>query len=397
MERTTATRAGTAATLITILLGTAVATVPTPVYPIYAAELGLDTLGVTATFAVFALGALLGLSAASPLASRLSRQRVYVLAAVLQLAAASVLSLSLALPGFIAGRIITGLGAGLLAASGTALLIELSSRLPGGWATAVRALAPGSAYLGLALGPAIPAATAPATVQAVQIVFAVLAACIAATLTCSIMLLRPVGPAAAAGIRGRGGIPAASAVGAFAAFMTTGLFGAITPTLFEQIGADPAPALTGGLAAVVFAASAVGAVLPRRRIPFTLAASVLAVALPGVALALTSGSQVGMIAAGLACGLAGGALFARSLGIAIAATPDAAFRPTSLIFRSAYAGLSLPILGLGLAARTVPTQHAVWAFALLGAAVCLFAVGVRSRGLIRPRRGGPPCTIAISD
>ncbi|MGC3956310.1 MAG: MFS transporter [Propionicimonas sp.] len=365
---------GTASVFLAIVVGTSVATVPTPVYPLIAAQLGLDPLGITVTFAVFALGAVLGLAIGATAAARLPRRRVYLISAAVQALAALILALDLGVAGFVAGRAATGIGAGLLAASGTALLLELAGGLPSRAQAALRLVAPAAAYLGLALGSGLPAAAQVATPTDLQWLFAGLAVAILALLTVSVSYRAPAAvEVPLGGSVPRSRLPWAAVLGPFAAFMTTGLFGSITAILLELLGLGSA-GLSGVLAGAVFLAGAGGVVLIAPRLSLPAIGVLLATFLTAVALGVELGSLPLLLVASTAAGATSGALFASSLRLALSAAPAAAgFRQTSLVFAAAYSGLALPVIGLGLALRLLPTGIALWWFAGLAAVASLGA------------------------
>lgn len=376
--RTRSSVGGVVIAALVILLGTALATVPTPLYPLYARELGLDSVGITATFAAFAAGAVCGLIVALRNSSRLPRRRVYLLAAALQAASAFVLAGDLGIPGFAAGRVVTGIGSGLLAASGTAFVLELGQGLSPLGARIVRTVAPALAFAGLGLGPLLSALSAPVDVRGAHVVFFVTGLLLLAGLGLSVALLPAhagrQGGATSAGRRSA--LAWSPRLGAFAAFMTTGLFGSVTTVLLADLGVHDI-ALSGAFAASVFLFGAIGVVTLGRRLPAAVSAGCLAVALLLVGVAMMLSSAVLLILAAVAAGTAGGALFARSLGGAVSSAPQHAFARTVSVFLCAYLGLAVPVLGFGFVARSAGTEPAVWAFAALGAAVCLGVIVAR--------------------
>lgn len=293
---------GTASVFLAIVVGTSVATVPTPVYPLIAAQLGLDPLGITVTFAVFALGAVLGLAIGATAAARLPRRRVYLISAAVQALAALILALDLGVAGFVAGRAATGIGAGLLAASGTALLLELAGGLRSRAQAALRLVAPAAAYLGLALGSGLPAAAQVATPTDLQWLFAGLAVAILALLTVSVSYRAPAAvEVPLGGSVPRSRLPWAAVLGPFAAFMTTGLFGSITAILLELLGLGSA-GLSGVLAGAVFLAGAGGVVLIAPRLSLPAIGVLLATSLTAVALGAELGSLPLLLVASTAAG-----------------------------------------------------------------------------------------------
>lgn len=369
-------RAGVSWLVVVILLGTALATIPTPLYPIFVREAGLDAVGITSTFAAFAGGAILGLLGALLASARLTRRGAFTIAAVLQGASALLLAADLGIPGFTIGRVVTGLGAGLLAASGTAFVLELALTQTPRTARIVRAGAPAVAFAGLGLGPVISALAAPTDLDGVRRVFLMVGVAVLVSLAvCRAVLPSEAGRSVAGASSGRRPpLPWASGLGAFAAFMTTGLFGSVTSVLLARLGIDD-PLRSGSFAAAVFLAGAAGVIVLAPRVPLTAAGVLLAGALLFVGVAVAASSLVLLIGAAVVAGLAGGALFARSLRLAVAAAPGHVFAQTVAVFLCAYTGLAIPVLGFGFAARALGTGPAVWAFVGVGAGVCAAAAG----------------------
>lgn len=388
--RTRSSASGVVSVAVVILLGTALATVPTPLYPLYADELRLDAVGITATFAAFAAGAVCGLLVALRGSSRLPRRRAYLLAAALQAVSAFVLAADLGIPGFAVGRVVTGVGSGLLAASGTAFVLELGQDLAPRGARVVRTVAPALAFAGLGLGPLISAVSSPVDVHGARLVFFGTGLLLLGGLTVSLVLL-PAHAGREGGAIAVGRRPALAwspRFGAFAAFMTTGLFGSVTTVLLADLGVHDI-ALAGAFAASVFLFGAVGVVTLGHRLPAPVSATCLAGALLLVGVAMMLASATLLIVAAVAAGTSGGALFARSLGGAIASAPQHAFARTVSVFLCAYLGLAVPVLGFGFVARSTGTQPAVWAFAVLGAAVCSGVIVARIVEVRRPSVQAP--------
>ncbi|GAB2506688.1 hypothetical protein GCM10027064_00220 [Microbacterium petrolearium] len=61
------------------------------------------------------------------------------------------------------------------------------------------------------------------------------------------------------------------------------------------------------------------------------------------------------------------------------AAPGAAFRQTSVVFACGYAGLAMPVLGLGAALRVLPLPTGLWCFAAVTAALCAAAFALARR------------------
>ncbi len=239
------------------MLGT---TLPTPLYVIYQAQWHFSAAIVTVTFAVYAVAVLVTLL----LMGRSSDQagRKPVLAAALGSSALSTVVLILApnVEVLIAGRILSGLSAGLMTGTATAALTELvpasASRRASLVATAVN-------MGGLGLGPLIAGLFAQYAPHPTVLVFEVYLVVLAAAGVCLFLVPETVSPR-----RGRPALRrprhpragpgefAAAAAAAFAAFSLLGLFSALAPTFLGTVLHQGSHAVQG---AVVFLLLAVGA------------------------------------------------------------------------------------------------------------------------------------------
>ena len=140
----------------------AFATLPTPLWPLYAALDGLNSTLVTVAFAVTVVGTLAGLTSFGHLSDRFGRRRIIVPALVVGVAAAVVMLIWPAYPGLLLGRVLTGLAVGLVASTATTYLSDLyraarpSSSRPR-FASTVASIA---VLGGLSLGPLVSGAIA---------------------------------------------------------------------------------------------------------------------------------------------------------------------------------------------------------------------------------------------
>ncbi|WP_344052141.1 MFS transporter, partial [Planotetraspora silvatica] len=156
-------------------------TVPTPLWPLYQDRDHFGATTVTVAFAVMVVGAAGGFLALGHLSDRLGRRRVIVPALLVGIVSAAVLAAWPALPGLIAGRLLTGVAVGLMASTATAYISDLyhqarperaGSPVPGLVATAAN-------LGGLAVGPLVAGALAewaPAPLATSYILFAALMA-----------------------------------------------------------------------------------------------------------------------------------------------------------------------------------------------------------------------------
>ena len=369
------------------MLGT---TLPTPLYDIYQAQWHFSAAIVTVTFAVYAAGVLLTLL----LTGRASDQagRKPVLAAALGCSALSTVVFILApnVGVLMAGRILSGFSAGLMTGTATATLTEL---IPASASRRASLVATAANMGGLGLGPLIAGLFA-------QYGPIPRSWCSRCTWRCwrlaglCLFLVpetvsprrRPVIRFAGLGIpeRGRGEFVAAG-VAAFAAFSLLGLFAGLAPTFVASVLHEPNHAVQG---AVVFGLLAVGTVtqlvLARfgsRRVVMAGLGLFLA-ALTLIVAALAAASMALFLAGTVVGGVAVGAVFLGSLATANRlAPPGRRGQTVSTFFVLCYAGLIIPVVGVGVATLFIGDFPAVLAFSILLAALSLFSLTSIRRAL----------------
>jgi len=362
------------------MLGT---TLPTPLYDIYQAQWHFPAAMVTLIFAVYAPAVLATLL----LAGRSSDQagRKPVLAAALGAGALSTVAFIFARDEgvLLVGRVLSGLSAGLMTGTATATLTEL---VP---ATAGRrsSLAATAANMGgLGLGPLIAGLFAQYAPHPTTLVFEVYLAVLAAAGLCLLFVPETVSPRrrptlrfAGLGIpeRGRGQFIAA-AVAAFAAFALLGLFSSLVPGFIGGVLHQDSHAVQG---AVVFGIFAVGTVTQVALSRFSSRRVVLAglgLFLAALALIVAALAEAGMalfLAGTVVGGVAVGAIFLGSLATANRlAPPERRGHVVSTFFVACYAGLIIPVVGVGVLSAFTGTFPAVLAFSLLLAVLCLFSL-----------------------
>jgi MFS family permease len=369
------------------MLGT---TLPTPLYDIYQAQWHFSAAIVTVTFAVYAAGVLLTLL----LTGRASDQagRKPVLAAALGCSALSAVVFILApnVGVLMAGRILSGFSAGLMTGTATATLTELvpdsASRRASLVATAVN-------MGGLGLGPLIAGLFAQYGPHPTVLVFEVYLAVLVAAGLCLLLVPETVSPRRRptvrfAGLaipeRGRGEFIAAGVAG-FAAFSLLGLFAGLAPTFVGSVLHEPNHAVQG---AVVFGLLAVGTVTQLMLSRFgsrRVVTAGLGLFLAALALIVAALAEAGMalfLAGTVVGGVAVGAVFLGSLATANRlAPPGRRGQTVSTFFVLCYAGLIIPVVGVGVATLFIGDFPAVLAFSVLLAALSLFSLTSIRRAL----------------
>src|SRR6266700_4210912 len=325
------------------MLGT---TLPTPLYDIYQAQWHFSAAIVTVTFAVYAAGVLVTLL----LTGRASDQagRKPVLAAALGCSALSTVVFILApnVGVLMAGRILSGFSAGLMTGTATATLTEL---IPASASRRASLVATAANMGGLGLGPLFAGLGIPE--------------------------------------RGRSEFIAAGVAG-FAAFSLLGLFAGLAPTFVASVLHEPNHAVQG---AVVFGLLAVGTVTQLMLSRFGSRRVVMAglglflVALTLIVAALAAASMALFLAGTVVGGVAVGAVFLGSLATANRlAPPGRRGQTVSTFFVLCYAGLTIPVGGVGVATLFTGDFAAVLAFSILLAALSLFSLTSIRRALCAP-------------
>ena len=362
------------------MLGT---TLPTPLYVIYQAQWHFSAAMVTVIFAVYAAAVLATLL----LAGRSSDQagRKSVLAAALGASALSTVAFIFAPDEgvLLAGRVLSGLSAGLMTGTATAALTELVPASAGRRAS----LAATAANMGgLGLGPLIAGLFAQYAPHPTTLVFEIYLAVLAAAGLCLLFVPETVSPRRRPTLRFAGlGIPErgrsqfiAAAVAAFAAFALLGLFSSLVPGFIGGVLHQDSHAVQG---AVVFAMFAVGTVTQVALSRFSSRRVVLAglgLFLAALALIVAALAQAGMalfLAGTVVGGVAVGAIFLGSLATASRlAPPERRGHAISAFFVACYAGLIIPVVGVGVLSGFTGTFPAVLVFSMLLAVLCLFSL-----------------------
>jgi len=101
------------------------ATLPTPLYPLFAQRYSFGELMVTVIFAVYAFGVIAGLLAFGELSDVIGRKPVLLAGLVLSAVSAFLFVIADSLAPIFAGRVVSGLSAGLFTGTATATLVDL--------------------------------------------------------------------------------------------------------------------------------------------------------------------------------------------------------------------------------------------------------------------------------
>jgi MFS family permease len=369
-----------AALFAVIMLGT---TLPTPLYVIYQARWHFSAAIITLIFAIYAAGVLAALLLAGRASDEIGRKPV--LAAALGLSALSTVVFIVApAPGWLfVGRILSGFSAGLATGTATATLTELIGASSAQRASLVATVANTG---GLGLGPLLAGLIATFVSDPTTLVFELYLVALAVGALGLILVPETVNNRRKLTLRfsglelptvGRGEFLAAGAA-AFAAFSVLGLFASLVPTFLGSVLHQHSYALSGATVFLIFASSAVTqlALAQYASRPVVLAGlGLFPVGLAMVVGALTLASLALFLLGTNISGIAAGAVFMGSLATANRLAPaETRGRIVSTYFVFAYVGISVPVIGVGIASEDVGDLRAVLGCAILLALLCVFSL-----------------------
>jgi len=338
------------------MLGT---TIPTPLYPIYQAQLGFGNLMTTVVYAVYAGGVIAALLLLGRASDTVGRRPMLLAALAASAASALVFVTDAGLGVLFAGRILSGLSAGIVTGTATVALVELA---PPARRRAATLLATAVNMLGLGCGPLLAgllAQYAPAPLRLVFVVdLVLLAAALAGVLVAPETVrrrpgarLRPQRPRVAPEART---VFVPAAVAAFAAFAVFGVFTAVAPGFLAEVLSIHSHALAGGVVFLMFAGSALGQLGLARvsaHVALPAGCAVLIAGLAALGGALVARSLALLIVSAVVIGIGQGAAFRAGVAaITIASPSDAHAATVSSFFVVAYAGISVPVICVGLLA-----------------------------------------------
>ena len=377
-----------------VMLGT---TLPTPLYVLYEGQWHFSSGLTTVIFAAYAVGVLAALLLAGRASDQVGRRPVLVAALGVSAVSTVVFILAPAVGWLFAGRVLSGLSAGLVTGTATAALTDLyrgsSSRRASMVATAAN-------IGGLGLGPLIAGLCAQFGPDPTVLVFELYLAVLALAALGLAFVPETVADRRRLSLRFTGlGIPRAgrsefiaAGVAGFAAFSLLGLFTALAPSFLLKVLHEQSHAVSGAVVFAVFGTAAVTQIVLgrfRARAVITAGLVLFLVALALVVAALSQASMPLFLTGAIVSGIAAGAVFIGSLSTANRlAPPETRARVVSTYFVFAYVGLTIPVIGVGIAAQYEGDFRSVLVCAIMLAVLSVVAMtGVHRAGVVRA--GGP--------
>ena len=382
-----------AAAFLTVM---AFSTLPTPLYALYQQRDGFATFLITVIFAAYGVGVMASLYFAGHVSDWLGRRRIILVAISVEIVAAVLFLVWPEVPGLIVARFVNGVGVGMLTATATAHLSELRAvaRPEEGPATSGTV----SSFVnigGLALGALVSGVLAQYVVAplvvpyALFLVLLVVAAAAVALVPETVErqeerhAYRPQRVSLPSGSR-----PTffAAGAGAFSAFAIFGLFTSLAPSFIAGTLHEPSRLVAGAVTFAVFGAAAVSQVLTVRVAPvrqLQLAVALMSLGLVAMATGVLVASLAVFVVAGILAGAGVGILFRASIAVAASlASGTSRGEILAALFLIAYAGMSVPVLLIGVALTVLPGTAVLVAFA----AIVLVMVLVSGARMIASRR-----------
>ncbi|MCT9093262.1 MFS transporter [Streptomyces sp. ASQP_92] len=347
-------------------------TLPTPLYGLYQDEFGFSELTVTVVYAVYAFGVIGVLLLAGNLSDTVGRRPV--LLSGLGFAAASAVCFLCAdgLGWLYAGRLLSGLSAGLFTGAATAYVMDLAPREGGARATFV---ATAANMGGLGCGPLLAGVLAQYAGRPLLLPFAVHLALVAGSVAVVLWLpetVRERQPLSSARTQ-RPGLPSQvrpvfvpAAIASFVGFALFGVFTSVSPAFLTEALNVHNHAATGLIVALAFFAStagqlAVGTVGLRRSLPLGCVALLFGLAL--LAGALRWDLLPLIVLSALVGGCGQGLTFRAALSAVAEASPEGRHAAViSTLFVVAYTGISVPVIGVGVLVGPLGLEGAGLAF-----------------------------------
>jgi MFS family permease len=330
-------------------------TLPTPLYPLFEQRYSFGPLLVTVIFAIYAFGVIAGLILFGNLSDRLGRKPLLLLGLILSAASALLFLFAGSLAPIYAGRVVSGLSAGIFTGTATAYVIDLAP-LPRRQLATVAAV---FANLGgLGTGTLLSGLLGEWAPDPLRTPFAVhLGLVVVATAG---LLLAPETVERGTfrfGIQ-RLGVPAEvrtvfvrASLAGVAAFAVSGVFSSVAPEFLGLGLHRHSPALAGLLVFVLFVASVAGqAIIGRLRNALAAGCALLVGGVALLAVSLATDSIAALFASSAVGGLGQGIVVSGGLAaIAELAPAERRGETASSFFVVLYLGLSLPVIAAGIA------------------------------------------------
>lgn len=360
-------------------------TLPTPLYSLYQDKFGFSELTVTVVYAVYAFGVIGVLLLAGNVSDVVGRRPVLLWGLGFAAASAVCFLCAVGMGWLYAGRLLSGLSAGLFTGAATAYVMDTAPHVGASRATFV---ATAANMGGLGCGPLLAGVLAQYAAWPLYLPFVVHLALVAASAVALLRLpetvrerrplstVRPRRPGVPPQVRG---VFVPAGIASFVGFALFGVFTSVSPAFLAESLDVENHAVSGLVVALAFFAStagqlATGRVGLGRSLPLGCAGLLVGLALLAGALHWDLLALVVLSAVVGGCGQ--GLAFRGALSAVAEASPaDRRAAVISTLFVVAYTGISLPVIGVGLLTEPLGLEGAGLVF-IACMAVLVSAAGV---------------------
>jgi MFS family permease len=362
-------------------------TLPTPLYPLFEARYSFGELMVTVIFAVYAFGVIAGLLAFGNVSDEIGRKPVLSAGLAFSALSAFLFVFAGSLAPIFAGRVASGISAGIFTGTATAMLVDLA---PGGRRRVASFVAVIVNLGGLGLGTLLSGLLADYCSSPLRLPFIVhLGLLVPAVLGLVVSpetverrafrfrFQRLSVPSEVRGVFVRG------ATAGFGSFAVAGVFSSVAPVFLGQILGRTSHALAGAIVFILFSASIFGQLAVSRlsdRRALVLGCGLLAGGVGLLALALGIESLAALIVSASIVGLGQGLVIGAGLAAINQRAPvERRGETASSFFVVMYVGLSVPVIGVGLLTQALSLRTAGIAFSAAVAALVLAVLASLAR------------------
>jgi MFS family permease len=361
--------------LAVAMMGT---TLPTPLYALYRQQFGFSELMITVIFATYGAGVVASLLLFGRLSDQIGRRRLLLPGLMLSALSAVCFLAARGLPLLLAGRVLSGLSAGIFTGTATATLIDLAPGGRRGRATLVASMANMGA---LGSGPLLTGLLSQWAGSPLRLAFWVDLALLVPAAIGIWAMPEPTTRAVHPQLRPQAlKIPKEmrstfieAALAGSAGFAVLGLLTAVTPDFLGQELGVTSRAIVGLVVFAVFAASLAGQLalqfIPERA-AIPAGAGALIAGMGALALGLAASSLALLVLGGVIAGFGQGLTFRGGLTEVNERSPAAERGAVaSSFFVVMYIAISLPVIGEGVLTQLIGLRPAGLTFAAVVAAL----------------------------
>jgi MFS family permease len=371
----------------------AFSTLPTPLYVLYQARDHFSSAMLTVVYGIYAAGVIGTLFLGGHVSDWVGRKRILIPALLVDVVSAAVFLAAPSLPGLLVARVVSGIAVGLATATAAAYLTELhAAGKPGVSGRHAQLVATAANLGGIGFGPlaaGLLAQYAPSPLQLSYLVFA------AALIALSVLVYavpetarqqnpapswRPQRIVVPRCARGRFFAATTAGLTSFAVF---GIFTSLAPSFLVGTMHEKSHAVAGVVAFTAFASGAMAQIAANRlhhRKTLKLSVPILVTGLALLAAAMWLSNLPLFVVAGGVTGAGAGLVFLGALASAGETAPaESRAEVLAAFFLGAYIGLSVPVIGLGIATNYLPAREVMLGFVVVAAMSVTGAVRVTLR------------------